>query len=391
MLTFDQALDIVLNTTRLLGTEETKLADALGRILAEDVKADTDIPPFNKAAMDGYACRRQDIANELTVIETIPAGRKPQKKIGPNQCAKIMTGAVVPDGADCVIMKEYVQVLSKSTIRFIAGHTAKNICRKGEDAKAGRTILYKGTLLKPQHLAVLASVGHIRPLVAKRPRIAVIATGDELVDPAEEPSPAQIRNSNSFQLTAQLASLGLSANNYGIAKDTTENINDMLKSARKGNDLIIITGGVSLGQYDLVKQVLKQNRFELLFEKVAIKPGRPVVFAVSEKNFCFGLPGNPVSCFVLFELMLKPFLYRLMGHDYKPPLSCRVLDNTIRRKKTDRDAWLPVAFVGTDRVRQIEYHGSAHINALCRADGLICIPAGKAEIERTNTVVVRHI
>jgi len=391
MLTFAQALDTVLNTASLLGTEETKLADAPGRILAEDVRTDADIPPFNKAAMDGYACRRQDIANELTVVETVPAGWRSRESIGPNQCAKIMTGAVVPDGADCVVMKEYVQALSQNTIRFVADHTADNICRKGEDAKAGQTVLYKGTLLKPQHVAVLASVGHIRPLVARRPRIGVIATGDELVDPSEAPGPAQIRNSNGFQLTSQLAGLGLPARHYGIVKDTRKDISGMLSSARQENDAIIITGGVSVGEYDLVKQVLEDNRFQLLFEKVAIKPGRPVVFAVDEKKFCFGLPGNPVSCFVLFEVMLKPFLYRLMGHDYKPPLSCRVLDNTIKRKKADRDAWLPVAFVGADRIELIEYHGSAHMNALCRADGLICIPGGQAEIRRASTVVVRHI
>jgi len=334
MLPFEEAFQTVLDSARQLGTERVGIEQATNRILGEDVKSDIDIPPFNKAAMDGYACRREDLSYELEIIETIPAGCTPEKEIGPKQSSKIMTGSVVPHGADCVIMKEYVEMRRENTIRFVGKETADNICQKGEDVRAGDVVLRKGTLLRAQHIAVLASVGHNEPLVAKRPRVALIATGDELVEPASQPGPSQIRNSNSFQLYAQVENTG---------------------------------------------------------ERIAVKPGRPTVFATSENTYCFGLPGNPVSSFVMFELLIKPFLYKMMGHDFKPAFTRARLDETIRRKKTERDSWLPVLFTQGRKIARINYHGSAHINALCEADGLLCMPAGVAEIKEGTSVAVRQI
>ena len=391
MMKFDEAFEVVMGSARRLGTERVAIIHAANRILAEDVKSDMDMPPFDKAAMDGYACRREDLANELTVIETILAGCVPKNTIGHNQCAKIMTGSIVPSGADCVIMKEYVDVLGENTIRFAGEKTKGNICKKGEDVKAGDTVLNKGTLLKPQHIAVLASVGHTQPLVAQRPRVAVIATGDELVEPASKPGPSQIRNSNSFQLAAQVTNAGAIATNYGIAADTGEVIDDMVRRAMAENDVVILSGGVSVGDYDLVRQILKANNVKLLFEKVAVKPGRPTVFGVCDEAFCFGLPGNPVSSFVMFELLVKPFLFKMMGHDFKPLPKQSVLERAIKRKKTERDSWLPVVFTKNGKVAVVEYHGSAHINALCKADGLLHIPASVAEVKEGTAIVVRQI
>jgi len=163
--------------------------------------------------------------------------------------------------------------------------------------------------------------------------------------------------------------------------------------------VVIVSGGVSVGDYDLVREILQQNSVKLLFEKVAVKPGRPTVFGISDEAFCFGLPGNPVSTFVTFELLVKPFLFKMMGHDFKAVITHRQLKKTITRgtllrgnsKKTERDSWLPILFTKDGKIRKIEYHGSAHINALCEADGLICIPAGIAEIKEGNTVAVRQI
>jgi molybdopterin molybdotransferase len=391
MLTFEKAFETVINSARQLGSEQVDITDAANRVLAEDVKSDIDIPPFDKAAMDGFACRRDDLENELTIIETIPAGVSPKEAIGPNECAKIMTGSMVPEGADCVIMKEYVEMPTKDAVRFVGMETAGNICLKGEDIRAGDVVLCAGTLLRPQHIAVLASVGHVQPMVANRPRVAVIATGDELVEPALRPAPSQIRNSNSFQLAAQVENMGAVATNYGIAKDTSDGIESMFKKAFEENDVVIISGGVSVGDYDLVKGILKKNSVELLFEKVAVKPGRPMVFGICERAFCFGLPGNPVSTFVVFELLVKPFLYKMMGHDFKPVVSYKQLAKTITRRKTERDSWLPVIFTRNDKVVRIEYHGSAHINALCGADGLLCVPAGTAEVKEGTIVAVRQI
>jgi molybdopterin molybdotransferase len=391
MIPFEEALRTVLDSARRLGSEQVDITRAINRILAEDVKSDMDMPPFNKSAMDGYACRRADLAHELEVVETIPAGYTPTKSIESNQCAKIMTGAAVARGADCVVMVEFTENPTDSTVRFVGENTADNICQKGEDVKTGEVVLFKGTCIRPQHIAVLASVGCAQPVVSKRPRVGILATGDELVQPASMPGPSQIRNSNSFQLTTQVESMGAVAKNYGIAKDTDKAIDKMFKEAVEENDVVLVSGGVSMGDFDLVPGILKQNNINLLFEKVAIKPGKPTVFGVAENIYCFGLPGNPVSTFVLFELLVKPFLYRLMDYDYKPDTIKMPLGESLKRKKVKRQGWIPIVITDAGMLKPIDYHGSAHINALCIADGLVGMNIGIAEIEKGTIVPVRLI
>ena len=179
MLEFDKAFETVLNSAVRGGSERVDFSEALNRVLAEDVASDMDMPPFDKSAMDGYACRRADLGGELTVLEIIAAGGVPGKTIGPNQCSKIMTGAMVPDGADCVVMKEYVEAVGENTIRFTGDGTRDNICLKAEDIKTGDVVLRKGVMVGPEHIAVLASVGCTQPSVFRRPSVAVIATGSE--------------------------------------------------------------------------------------------------------------------------------------------------------------------------------------------------------------------
>ena len=391
MIKFDDAFEIMMGSARRLGMERVGIERALNRVLAEDVASDIDMPPFNKSAMDGFACRRADLANELTIIETIPAGLVPKKVIEQNQCAKIMTGAVVPEGADCVIMVEYTKSVGENRIRFTGSSTEENICLKGEDIKKGDVVLRAGCRISAQHIAVLASHGWVKPLVSLQPKVGIIATGDELVEPGQKPTACQIRNSNAFQLAAQVVSAAVIATNYGIAADTKEAIEPKLKKAIAENDVVILSGGVSVGDYDLVRGILEENNVKLLFEKVAVKPGRPMVFGVSDEVFCFGLPGNPVSTFIMFELLVKPFLFKMMGHDFKAVVAYRQLERTITRKKTERDSWLPVVFTNDNKVASIEYHGSAHLNALCEADGLLCIPSGAAEVREGVTVAVRQI
>jgi molybdopterin molybdotransferase len=391
LLPFDKALEIVLGCVRQIGSERVDIARAVNRILAEDVESDIDMPAFDKSTRDGFACRRADLANELTIVESIRAGYVPKKTLGANQCSKIMTGSVVPPGADCVIMKEYVEMPVENTVRFVGKDTADNICKKAEDIKTGDIALRRGTLLQPQHVAVLASIGKTQPMVAKRPRIAVIATGDELVEPASRPRPAQIRNSNSFQLAAHVESTGSVAANYGVARDTTGDIDKIFKKAAERNNVVIFSGGVSVGDFDLVPGILRQNGIDLLFEKIAVKPGKPTVFGTSEKVYCFGLPGNPVSTFVMFEILVKPFLYKLMGHDYRSPNVQMPLGESLKRKKTIRQRWLPVAITETGTVKPVEYHGSAHISSLSGADGLVSMDVGMAEIEKGTIVPVRLI
>ena len=391
MLSFEKALEIVLSSAQPLGTERVDIADAANRILAEDIKSDMDIPPFNKSAMDGFACRRADLSNELAVVETIPAGHVPEKVIETNQCSKIMTGGVVPKGADCVIMKEYVETLAENTVRFVGEETADNICQKGEDVKAGDVVLRKGTILRPQNIAILASVGSTQPLVANRPKVAVISTGNELVEPTSQPGPSQIRNSNAFQLAVQIENAGAVAINYGLTKDVPNEIDSIFKKAARENNVVIISGGVSVGEFDLVPEVLKQNNINLLFERIAIKPGKPTVFGVSENTFCFGLPGNPMSTFVLFEILVKPFIYKLMGHTYKA-LNIRMpMEESLINKKVKRQKWLPIVITEKATVKPVEYHGSAHINSLCNADGLVRIDVGVTEVKKGAFVPVRLI
>ncbi len=417
MLSFEEALGVVLNSAGGRPRERVDIRQAANRVLAEDVGSDMDIPPFNKSAMDGYACRRADLARELTVVETIPAGYRPTKSVGPAQCVKIMTGGMVPEGADCVVMKEYVETAAENAIRFAGGQTADNICRKAEDVSAGQIVLPKGIVLKSHHIAVLASVGHTRPLVSRRPRIGIMATGNELVEPASQPELSQIRNSNSVQLAAQAKAMGVPATDYGIAEDTEAAIDAMFRKAAQENDVVIISGGVSVGDFDLVPAVLKRNNVRLLFESIAVKPGKPTVYGVvsrvsrrvegvppsnrgqdardtrtpATRVYCFGLPGNPMSTFVQFEILIKPFLYKLMGHEYKYPNIQMPLDELIERKNTDRQVWFPVAITDAGTVRLIEYHGSAHISSLCDADGLIRVDVGVARLEKGELVQVRLI
>ncbi|MHC4206604.1 MAG: molybdopterin molybdotransferase MoeA [Planctomycetota bacterium] len=391
MLLFDETLRIVLDSAHELGSESVDIAQATNRILAEDVKSDMDMPPRDRSVFDGYACRRQDLAIELKVIETIPAGMPPKNTIGPNQCAKIMTGATVPPGADCVFMVELTEHPTSETVRFTGEKTDDNIRPRGRDIKTGQVVLRCGCRIKPQHIAVLATVGHTEVLVARRPAVAVIATGDELVEPHSKPSPWRLRNSNSPQLAAQLESIGVVVTDYGIAKDTTGEIDGTFKEAAAENDVVLLSGGVSMGDFDLVPGILKNNNIELLFEKIALKPGKPTVFGVSENLYCFGLPGNPVSTFVVFELMVKPFLYKLMGHDYVPPKIQMPLGETISRKDTERRGWTPVAITDAGTLKKVEYHDSGHINALCGADGLVCMDVGAAEIPEGTIVQVRLI
>jgi len=391
MIPFEKAFEIVLDKVRQLPSESVSIDQALGRILAADVKSDIDMPPFRKSAMDGYACRRQDLSGELTIIENIPAGRVPQKSIAKNQCAKIMTGAMVPEGTDCVVMVEFTDNPTEQTMRFAGKRTADNICAKGQDIRAGDVVLHRGTRIAPEHIAVLAAVGCITPIVSCQPTVGIIATGDELVEPADKPAESQIRNSNSYQLVAQATAAGAIPRYYGIAGDCEDSIDAMLKEAIAETDVVLLSGGVSMGDFDLVPAVLRQNGIELIFEKVAIKPGKPTVFGVSDDVFCIGLPGNPVSTFMLFELLVKPFLYKMMGHDFRPAVIRIPLEKTVTRKRTERKSLIPIVLTKSGGAIPVKYHGSAHINALCAADGIISMPVGVEEIKEGTVVDVRQL
>jgi molybdopterin molybdotransferase len=286
-------------------------------------------------------------------------------------------------------MVELTESSGAGMVRFTDNPTDDNICVRGEDLKGGQIVLHKGDKIGPQQIAVLAAVGCVRPPVFRRPKVGVIATGSELVRPDEKPQGSQIRDSNSWQICAQVERVGGIVNNYGIVPDDEEKTRTAVCKATTENDVVIVCGGVSVGEYDYVPQILKQSNFELLFEKIAVKPGKPTVFGIRNGTYCFGLPGNPASAFVIFEVLVKPFLYKLMGHDYEPRYVHAELTTHIRRKDTQRLEWIPVLTENDGTAKLIEYHGSAHIGAFCGANGLVAIDIGVAEIEKGTVVPVR--
>jgi len=391
MISFDNAYEIVMDSSINLGTETVSFTDSLNRTLACDIKSDMDMPPFNKATVDGFACRKADLGNELAILETIAAGTHPEKAISGNQCSRIMTGAPVPGGADVVIMVEDSIIRPNGKVKFTGSSTKENIAARGEDIKTGEIVLQHGKLIKPQDIAVMASVGCTSLVVSKMPRVAVISSGDELVEPSEKPGLSQIRNSNAYQLMAQIARAGAAGSYLGIAKDDEEATFKIVKSAISESDLVLITGGVSMGDFDFIPAVLEKAGVKILFSRVNIQPGKPTTFGIHPDAIVFGLPGNPVSSFVIFELLVKPLICKMMGNKYEPVSIPLVMKSSFYRRSADRLGWIPVMITKEGMVTPVEYHGSAHISSLTLAFGLIPLNVGIKTIEKGEVVSVRQI
>jgi molybdopterin molybdotransferase len=370
--------------------ETANLDSALNRILAEDIHSDMDMPPFNKSAMDGFACRLADIEQELEIIETIPAGKNPTLNIGKGQCSRIMTGAPVPDGADCVVMVEDTEIVD-GKMKVINHPGKSNICPMGEDIRKGNTVLKKGTRLKPQHISVLAAVGHVTPLVFREPVVAVIITGDEVVEPHIKPPHSKIRNSNGFQMLSLLKNSGCKAEYLGIFSDRMNILEKAINSAFETTGILIITGGASVGDYDLVPPVLEKLGFRVHFTRVAIQPGKPFSFSTRDHLVCFGLSGNPVSSFVQFELLVRPYIDVLLGKKKESSFIKVRMSERITRKNAEREFFFPVGITEEFQALPLEFHGSAHISALTDAFGIASMPAGKTFIEKGDFTDVRPI
>ncbi len=387
MISYEEAFAIIMNSAFTLETESVELVRTLNRVLASDIQSDTDMPPFNKSAMDGYACRREDLQEILSVIEIIPAGSLPQKAIQENECSKIMTGAIVPQGADCVVNVENTEIIPENKIRITDSSIPDNICYQGEDIKRGEVVLRRGALILPQHIAVLVNAGISGVPVYRKPRISIITTGSELVEPGEALPAGCIRNSNSYQLIGQVQKMFIEPEYLGIASDTEDSLNLLIRKALQSSDVVILSGGVSMGDYDLVPAVLKANGVKILFDRVAMQPGKPLTFGTKDKTTIFAFPGNPVATFLPFEIMAKPFIYKLMGHNYIPKTFPLITGTDFKRKTGDRKAFVPVK-IDNGKVFPVEFHGSAHINALCFAEGFISFPVGVLEIKKSEAVNV---
>ena len=391
MIKYEEALELVEQSALKVAAEHCHFLKSLNLVLAEDITSDIEMPPFDKSAVDGYACRKSDILNELKVIEVIPAGIVPDKEIRENQCAKIMTGAPIPKGADAVMMVEDVEELSENRIKYRKDKVKENICYRGEDIKKGEIVLKSGTLIKPQHLAIMATAGYLMPLVYCKIKIAVISTGDELVEPDVKPALSQIRNSNAYQLMAQVEKMGAESEYIGIALDSEESLRNIIYNAFNQADIVLLTGGVSMGDFDYVPKILAELGVNLKFKSIAVQPGRPTLFGTRGEQYIFGLPGNPVSSFVQFELLVKPLIYKLSGNNYNP-IKLRIpIGIEYSRKRSDRLSIVPARIQENGSVIPLDYHGSAHINSLSEANGLILIPIGQTNIRKGDLVDVRLI
>lgn len=380
MIPVEEALRIVLDQTRVLPHQTVDFQLALGRVLAEDVSSDTDLPPFPRSAVDGFALQAQDVLSvpaELRVVGVVPAGSLPSFAIRQGEAAHIMTGAPVPQGADAVQMVERTRT-TDDRVEILETVTAgQHVAPRGQEVKAGEIVLCKGTRLDPVSVAVAATVGKVRLPVGSRPRVAVIATGDELVEPGTVPGPGQIRNSNGYSLVAQARSAGADVSYLGVARDTEEPLRELIGQGLD-HDVLLLSGGVSAGRFDLVERVLGELGVRILFDAVALKPGKPLVAGVAERGrLVFGLPGNPVSTMVTFELFVRPALAKMEGcpEQRRPVLSATLKGPLSSRgpRRAFLPGWLEPETAGL-AAYPIPTCGSADIVAFAKANSLLIVP-----------------
>jgi molybdopterin molybdotransferase len=370
MLTVEEARAIILSEVPAPKAVELPLAELLGATLAEDVASDLDMPPFDKAMMDGYAVRAAEVG-PYRVIEEIPAGRVPAKAVEAGTSSKIMTGAPLPAGADAVQQVEKTRREGDRVSFLEPVKPGQNVAARGTDVKSGELVLRAGRRIGPAEIGTLAAVGRIRAKAWARPRVAVLATGDELVAPDRRPGPGQIRNSNTAMIAAQVRAMGLACDDLGVVGDDREAIRARIREGLT-YDLLLLSGGVSAGDWDLVIPALEAEGVTIRAHQVRIKPGRPFCFAPR----VFGLPGNPVSAFVIFEVFVRPYLGRMMGTSTERPRVLARLETPVT-KKIDRVHYLPAAIRyegGEYLASTLPWRGSADLFALAKADGFVVVP-----------------
>jgi molybdopterin molybdotransferase len=388
VLSVEEALERILATVRVLEPERAPILEALGRVLAEEVVADRNIPPLPNSAMDGYAVRAADVARvpaRLRVIAEAPAGRLCPVEVGPGSAVRIMTGAPIPAGADAVVPFEHTRVVQDSScptadewIEVLREtRPGANVREAGEDVRAGQVVLTPGRVLRPQEIGMLAALGRTEVAVVRRPRVAILATGDEVVPPWETPGPGQIRDANSYTVAAQVRRYGGIPLILGVARDEETLIREGVRRAlAERADIIVTSGGVSIGDFDLVKQVLAAEG-EMRFWSLNMKPGRPLAFGVVGGVPLVGLPGNPVSAMIATELFVRPAVLKMQGFTEWPwpELRARLTDPIVR--KDGRRHYLRVRLRETPDGWEATLtgdQGSGILSSLVQADGLAVIP-----------------
>ena len=425
MLSYQQARETVISSIRAIPrapeTETVPLRDSLHRILAQDIKSDREYPPFDRSIRDGYAIRAavSHPGAQLKCIGELKAGEAPTISVAPGTCIQIMTGAPLPDGADAVIMVEHTSCDGDTVQLDRAIKPGQHVVLRGAEQAAGQTVLAAGTRLGFAELAAAAQVGAANPVVTRQPRIAILSTGDEVVDFSATPGPFQIRNSNSVSLAAQVSLAGGEPIILANAKDSVDDLRAKIAAGLEF-DVLILSGGVSMGKYDLVEPVLKEFGAEMIFDAVAIRPGKPVVFALCKGKPVFGLPGNPVSTMVTFELFVRPSVDILSGAEPRPlPFIEAVLTSRLS-EKPGLTHFLPAvlecgspaaAFAASTmptpdqrepgsrapnpppapespRVSPVPWQGSGDVVAMAHANCLLVVPPDRETIEAGERVHV---
>ncbi|HEX4949745.1 MAG TPA: gephyrin-like molybdotransferase Glp [Blastocatellia bacterium] len=400
MLRIEDALDIILEHTPAAENtkEEVPLSDALGRVLRQDVVSDLDMPPFDRARMDGYAVRSVDISgarpDKPAVVEEIGeavAGRAFSGFVGVNEAVRIMTGAPVPPGADSVQKIEVISVNDHIVEIYEPTKPQQNITPRGIEAKAGTLMLEAGAIITPAAAAVLASFGYAMVEVARRPKLVLLSTGDELVEVWEKPQAAQIRNSNTFSLAGYAQAAGAEVLSAGIVRDDFTETKLAIAEAAAMADVVMLSGGVSMGDYDLVKPALTELGAEIFVEKVAMHPGKPTVFAKLGDTLIFGLPGNPVSVAVAFHIFARPALLKMQGANeiYLPRVLAKAAANV--KGAPPRRSHQPGRLVirnGVAEVEPLKWAGSSDVIAFMQADALIVVPEDRKGYEAGELVEV---
>ncbi|GAB7387038.1 molybdopterin molybdotransferase MoeA [Bacillaceae bacterium] len=394
-----EALDTIRRHIRLLETETIPLSASYRRRLARDLFATCDLPPFPRSGLDGYAVHSGDVADPtprdpviLSVVGEVAAGEAAKGKLQPGEAVRIMTGAHVPEGADAVVMFEQTEEFTAGGARYVRikhpVQRGQNIAKQGEEVRRGERLMARGTKIEPGQAALLAAFGYEYVPVYRRPQVAIFATGDELVDVGAEAVPGKIRNSNSYMLCAQVEHYGGIARNYGIIPDDLAIVRAAIAEALRENDLVITSGGVSVGDHDVMAELFCAFEGEILFNKVAMRPGSPTTAAVANGRFLFALSGNPGACFVGFELFVRPVLLGMQGAS--PTLPWQVAElaadygkgSPYERFVRGRIDWLnerALAYpLGKDKA-------SATLS-IGEANGLIVIPPGKKGARRGEKV-----
>lgn len=385
MLTVEEARKRMLDTVSVSATEKRGILDCLGHVLAEDIFAEEHIPPFDNSAMDGFAVIAEDVrgASEetplsLAVIESIAAGYAPVKRIERGQAARIMTGAMMPVGADAVVMQEVTQFDGEQVRIAEAVEKAENVRFTGESVRSGDLVISSGKLLRPQECSMLASLNRSEVLVHRRPRVAVVSTGDELTPLGNALEPGKIRDSNRYGICAQLQEAECIPIDMGIARDDESETERIFRDGLNRADALITSGGVSVGEHDVVKTVLAKLG-EINFWRVAMKPGKPQAYGIADGKPIFGLPGNPVSSLVVFELFVRPALLKMAGHSnlFRPTFRA-VLDEDIvnKDKRTNYMRSIITQREGRYYAKTTGPQGSGILYSLVLANGFIVIPSG---------------